>query len=150
MIVSFDTNVLVYATAPESVAKGRRARDVIARGLRAGESVLLLQTLAEFANVAIRKAGIPVDDVHRAIDAWRAVLPVRAAEAADLAAALGAVTAHRMAFRDALLWAAARRVGVRYLLTEDLQDGFELDGVRFVDPFVAGNDGLIDEILPRS
>jgi predicted nucleic acid-binding protein len=150
MIVSFDTNLLVYATAPASVAKGGRAREVIGRGMRAGDSVLLLQTLAEFANVAIRKARIPVDDVHTAIDAWRAVLPVRAAEAADLAAALGAVRAHRLAFWDALLWAAARRVGVRYLLTEDLQDGFELEGVRFVNPFAIANDGLIDEILPRS
>jgi len=150
MIVSFDTNVLVYATAPASVAKAARARDVLARGMRAGESVLLLQTLAEFANVAVRKAGIPVDDVRAAIDAWRAVLPVRPAEEADLPAALDAVKAHRLAFRDAVLWAAARRVGVRSLLTEDFQDGFVLDGVRFVNPFMPANDRLIDEILPQS
>ena len=62
MIVSFDTNVLVYATAPEPLAKSHRARDVITRGMRTGECVLLLQTLAEFANVAIVKAGIPADD----------------------------------------------------------------------------------------
>jgi hypothetical protein len=29
-----------------------------------------------------------------------------------------------------------------------LQDGFELAGVRFVNPFEAANNGLIDEILP--
>jgi predicted nucleic acid-binding protein len=149
MIVSFDTNVLVYATAPASLAKSHRARDVIARGMRTGECVLLLQTLAEFANVAIVKAGIPVDDVRAAINAWRAVLPVRAAEEDDLPAALDAVKSHILAFRDAVLWAAARRVGVRYLLTEDLQDGFDLDGVRFVDPFAPANERLIDDILPR-
>lgn len=38
--------------------------------------------------------------------------------------------------------------GVRHLLTEDLQDGFELAGVRFVNPFDAANNRLIDEILP--
>ena len=32
-----------------------RARDVIARAMRAASSVLVLQTLAEFSNVAIRK-----------------------------------------------------------------------------------------------
>jgi predicted nucleic acid-binding protein len=149
MIVSFDTNVLVYATAPAPVAKGGRARDVIARGMRAGESVLLLQTLAEFSNVAIRKGGIPVDDVRTTIDSWRAVLPVQAAEEGDLPAALDAVKTHKLAFWDAILWAAARRVGVRCLLTEDLQDGFELDGVRFVNPFSPANDRLIDELLPR-
>jgi predicted nucleic acid-binding protein len=146
MIVSFDTNVLIYATA--AAPKGDRAGDLIARGMRGGESVLLLQTLGEFADVAIRKAGVPVEEVRNAIDAWRAVFPVQAAEAGDLPAALDAVSAHRLAFWDAMLWAAARRVGVRCVLTEDFQDGFTLDGVRFVNPFVAANELLIDEILP--
>jgi predicted nucleic acid-binding protein len=56
--------------------------------------ILLLQTLAEFANVAIRKAGIPIEDIRRTIDAWRAVLPIQAADDGDFAAALEAVRAH--------------------------------------------------------
>jgi predicted nucleic acid-binding protein len=47
----------------------------------------------------------------------------------------GAVKNHRLAFGDAMLWGAAQRAGVRHLFTEDLQDGFELAGVRFVNPF---------------
>ena len=66
----------------------------------------------------------------------------------DLSAALDAVKKHRLAFWDAMLWAAAQRAGVRHLLTEDLQDGFEFAGVSFVNPFEAANDRLIDEILP--
>jgi predicted nucleic acid-binding protein len=53
-----------------------------------------------------------------------------------------------LAFWDATLWAAAQRAGVRHLVTEDLQDSFELAGVRFVNPFDAANNRLIDEILP--
>jgi predicted nucleic acid-binding protein len=53
-----------------------------------------------------------------------------------------------LAFWDAMLWAAAQRAGVRHLLTEDLQGGFELAGVRFVNPFDSPNNRLIDEILP--
>lgn len=149
-MVSFDTNVLVYATAPIGDAKAMRARDVIARAMRTGSSILLLQTLAEFANVAIRKAGIPVEDIRRTINAWRAVLLVQAAGEADLAAALEAVKAHRLAFWDAMLWASAQRAGVRHLLTEDMQDGFVLQGVTFVNPFKRANDRLIDEILPST
>jgi predicted nucleic acid-binding protein len=111
--------------------------------------VLLLQTLAEFSNVAIRKARIPPQEVRTAIDAWRAVLPVRVAEANDLSSALEAVETHNLAFWDAMMWAAARRVGVRHFVTEDLQDGFELDGVSFVNPFKSTNNQLIDNILPR-
>lgn len=147
-MVSFDTNILVYATGAAPDPKTERARDIIARGMRSGWSVLLLQTLAEFSSVAIRKAGIPVDDIRTTIDAWRAVLPVQAAEDDDLAAALDAVKIHRLGFWDAMLWASAQRAGVRHFLTEDLQDGFVLQGVRFVNPFKRANDRLIDEILP--
>jgi predicted nucleic acid-binding protein len=149
-MVSFDTNVLVYATASISDAKVMRARDVIARGMQASASVLLLQTLAEFSNVSIRKARIPVKDIRRTIDVWCAVLPVQAADGSDLLAALEAVRAHRLAFWDAMLWASARRAGVRHLLTEDLQDGLVLQGVTFINPFNRENDQLIDELLPQS
>jgi predicted nucleic acid-binding protein len=149
-VISFDTNVLVYATASISDMKVLRARDLIARAMRAASSVLLLQTLAEFSNVAIRKARIPVKDIRRTIDAWRAVMPVQAADVGDLSAALEAVRAHRMAFWDAMLWASAQRAGVRHMLTEDLQDGLALQGVRFVNPFKRENDRLIDEVLPPS
>ena len=149
-MVTFDTNVLVYATASISDAKVPRARELIARAMRAERSVLLLQSLAEFANVAIRKAKIPVNDIRRTIDAWRAVLPVQAADDGDLGAALEAMRAHRLAFWDAMLWASAQRAGVQYLLTEDFQDGFVLQGVKFVNPFKRANDRLIDEFLPPS
>jgi predicted nucleic acid-binding protein len=83
-MISFDTNVLVYATVSKSDVKVLRARDLIARAMRGGESILLLQTLAEFANVAMRKAGISVQDVRVMIDAWRAVVPIQAADDEDL------------------------------------------------------------------
>ena len=148
MIVTFDTNILVYASAAGHDAKAARASGLIARGMRAPACLLLLQTLAEFASVAIGKAGIPAANVRAIVAAWRAVLPVHPAEPDDLLAAIEAVRAHRLAFWDAMLWAGARRLGVRYFLSEDMQDGFGLDGVRFLNPFILANDDLIDEILP--
>jgi len=53
-----------------------------------------------------------------------------------------------VAFWDAMLWASARRAGVKHLLTEDLQDCFTLQGVTFINPFNRENDQLIDEVLP--
>ena len=147
-MVRFDRNILVYASLSIPSRKHTGVRDLLVRGMRTGSSILLLQTLAEFSSVAIRKAGIAVDEIRTTIDAWRAVLPVQGTEDDDLSAALDAVKNHRLAFWDAMLWAAAQRAGVRHLLTEDLQDGFELAGVRFVNPFEAANDRLIDEVLP--
>ena len=147
-MVSFDTNILVYATTAAPDAKMNRARDFVARGMQTGGSILLLQTLAEFSNVAIRKAGLPAGDVLAIIDSWRTLLPVQAADVGDITAALQIVKTHRLAFWDALLWASAQRAGVRYLITEDLQDGFVLQGVTFINPFRNENNRLIDEILP--
>jgi len=131
MMVSFDINILGYAMVSIPLPKTDRARDLLVGGMRTGSCILLLQTLVEFSSVPIRKAGIGVDEVRTTIDAWRAVLPVQDTEDDDLSAALDAVKKNRLAFWDAMLWAAAQRAGVRHLVTEDLQDGFELAGVRF-------------------
>jgi len=148
VIVTVDTNILVYATAPQAGAQQTRAQHILARGMRTGNSVLLLQALAEFSHVALRKAGIPPRRVQAIVDAWRVALPVHAVIDEDLPAALDAVRVHKLAFWDAMLWATGRRIGVRYLLSEDFQDGRTLEGVRFVNPFNAANDPLIDSILP--
>ena len=88
MMVSLDTNILVYATVSAPMSKTMHARDLVVRGMRTGENILLLQTLTEFSSVAMRKAGIAVDDVRAIIDAWRAVLPVQGTEDGDVSAAL--------------------------------------------------------------
>jgi predicted nucleic acid-binding protein len=149
-MIAFDTNVLVYATAALSDDKVTRARNLIARAMRTGTAVLLLQTLAEFSHVAIRKAKIPPDNIRTTVEAWLAVLPVQAADDGDLLTALDAVKSHRLAFWDAMLWASAQRAGVSHMLTEDLQDGFALQDVTFINPFKRENSPLIDKLLPRS
>ena len=149
-MISFDTNVLVYATAARADARVSRAQDLLARAMRATTSILLLQSSSEFSNVAIRKARIPANAVKTTIEAWRAVLPVHSADDSDLVLALEAVRAHRLPFWDAMLWASARRAGVRHMLSEDFQDGFDLQGVTFINPFNPENNPLIDRLLPRS
>ena len=149
-MISFDTNVLIYASAAGADDRANRARDLLARAMRAANAVLLLQSLAEFSNVAIRKAGIPADDIARILQSWCAVLPVQAADEGDLFTALEAVRAHRLAFWDAMLWASAQRAGVRHMLTEDFQDGFVLQDVAFINPFKPENNQLIDKLLPQS
>ena len=40
---------------------------------------------------------------------------------------------------DALIWSAAAENSVAIIYSQDFQDGRELEGVRFVNPFVAGD-----------
>ena len=112
--------------------------------------MLLLQSLTEFSNVAIRKAGIAIEAVQQIVQAWCAVLPIQAADEGDLFSALEAVRTHRLAFWDAMLWASAQRAGIRNVLTEDFQDGFQLQDVTFINPFNRENNQLIDKLLAHS
>ena len=121
-MISFDTNILVYATAALADDRVNRAQDLLARAMRATTSILLLQSLAEFSHVAIRKARIPANAIKRTIEAWLAVLPVQSADDSDLVLALEAVHAHRLAFWDAMLWASAQRAGVRHMLSKGFQE----------------------------
>ena len=75
---------------------------------------------------------------------------VQAADDGDLVLALEAVHAHRLPFWDAMLWESAQRSGVRHILSEDFQDGFELQDVTFINPFNPENNQLIDNLLPQS
>jgi predicted nucleic acid-binding protein len=43
----------------------------------------------------------------------------------------------QLSFWDALIVAAAKSIGCRYLLTEDLQTSQDLDGILVISPFLA-------------
>jgi predicted nucleic acid-binding protein len=57
------------------------------------------------------------------------------------------VAQHRLAFRDAMLWATVKAAGCRFILSEDGQDGRDLDGVVQVNPFNPTNDRFVDLAL---
>jgi predicted nucleic acid-binding protein len=51
--------------------------------------------------------------------------------------ALDVVPTSGLSFWDALVWATAKENGVTTIYTEDFQHGRVIEGVRFVNPFVA-------------
>ena len=52
-MISFDTNILVYATGSISDVNVMRARDLVARAMRTASRVLLLQALRQMPDQAI-------------------------------------------------------------------------------------------------
>lgn len=48
---------------------------------------------------------------------------------------------------DAVICAAAERSGAKALLTEDLQDGRLLQGMRILNPFNSANNAAIDALF---
>lgn len=148
MTICFDTNVLAYAIDATAGRRHGQAVEIVRAVTASRAAVLILQTAAEFYAVATGELETTPDDARAFLARLRAVLPVHGAAEPDLDRAMAAAEHHGISFWDALLWATADRIGVRYLLTEDFQDGRTLGGVTFVDPFKSGNARLLAEILP--
>jgi predicted nucleic acid-binding protein len=148
VICTLDSNVLIYALIEPPEPRGDRARELILRCTHGNTAILLLQALAEFSTVAMRKYGLSAFDVQNRVDALRQPIPIEAAAEEDLLAALDLVRNHRLAFWDAMMCATASRAGLQYLLSEDMQDGRRLGALTILNPFRLENAGLIDRILP--
>jgi predicted nucleic acid-binding protein len=146
-VISFDTNMLVYAVDAAAGERHRSAADLIERSVRRGNCIQTLQSFCEFFSVVTRKAGIEAGAAAAFVQGWRSVMLVEAATIVDLGEAMRAVGEYRMAFWDAMLWATVRRAGVRVLVSEDFQDGQTIEGVRIVNPFAAHNTALIERAL---
>lgn len=146
-MISFDSNILVYAVDRDAGERHEQAVDVVERAIRANKCIQPLQTFCEFFTVAIRKLGLEPPIAQSFVEGWHAVMPVEPATSNDLTHAMRAVRQHGLSFWDAMLWATARRVGARTLLSEDFQDGREIEGVYVANPFLAHNQRFIDTQL---
>jgi len=136
-----DTNLLVYARDDAEPAKRDRAREVMGRLWRSGQGRLSHQVLIEFYNTVTRKLnpGLPRTEAAadvRALLAWNPVSP----DAAILERAWSLEERHGFSWWDSLIVAAALAQDCRSLITEDLQDGQVIEGLRVLNPFAPSFD----------
>ena len=94
------------------------------------------QVLHEFVVAALRKLLLPPDIVRERVRLYSRFEVVGASAAAVLDA-LDLHTLRKISFWDALILQAARQSGCVRVLTEALQDGATIAGVRVVNPFTA-------------
>ena len=130
----FDTNVLVYTDDKSAPAKQRRALELVAEHRRAGTGVVSLQVLQEYFVAATRKLHVDVRTARRKVELL-AEFEVVTPGVPDVLAAIDLHLLHGFPFWDALILHGARQAGCRVLLSEDLQDARQLDGLRVVNPF---------------
>jgi len=136
MRLFLDTNVLVYLFDHDAPDKRE-----VARGLLMGhgadiELVLSTQVLQEFYVVVTRKLAnpLPPEQAERAVrDLAR--LPVMPASVDLVLAAVALSRRGGFSFWDAMIVEAALRAGARELLSEDMQDGAAIEGLRIRNPF---------------
>jgi predicted nucleic acid-binding protein len=130
-----DTNVLVYADDLDAGDKRTRARQVLAELLSSAAAVLSTQVLQEFYVVATKKLSVDPAIARRKVELLARADVVRIDEALILQA-IDLHRLHTLSFWDALVIKAAARAGCVRLLSEDLQEGRTIEGVRIENPFV--------------
>lgn len=131
-----DTNILVYADSADEPEKRALAVALIAGHRRARSGVVSTQVLQEFAHVALRKLNLPLPVVRERL-AFYAGFEVVLASPQLISQALDLHQTRSVAFYDALIVQAACNSGCAQLLSEDMQAGATLAGVRIVNPFSA-------------
>jgi len=135
--VAFDTNVLLYAYLDPTSDKGEIADRLISRLLSA--AVIPVQVMGETLNVVRRKAPERMAFVRAELTALARVCPTPPTTLDDLLAGERIADRFRLQFWDAVIWAVAVEAGTDLFLTEDLQDGFQAQGVRALNPFASAN-----------
>lgn len=138
MATFLDTNVLVYAFDHSDARKQRLARELIANP--DDTFTLSSQVLSEFYWIATRKLrpALAEDVAEDAVRRWARVAHVVPVNKGVVQAAIRLARDNHLALWDAQLFVAARMAGCDELLTEDLNDGQEVDGIRIRNPFLEG------------
>lgn len=131
----FDTNVLLYAEDSCDSAKRDCAIALILQHKRQRTGVVSVQVLQEFYVNATQKLRLD-PKVARYKAEFHARFQVVEPAAADVLAAIDLHRLHHISYWDALVVHCARQAGCRILLTEDMQHGQYLDGIRVVNPFL--------------
>ncbi len=136
MPVFVDTNVLVYARDASDMGKQAIAAAWMEHLWTSAGGRLSVQVLQEYYVTVTRKLdpGLSSEEARedvRDLAAWR---PLRL-DQPIVEAAWRMEDRYGLSFWDSLIVAGAQAAGCEALLTEDLQHGLDIDGLRVADPF---------------
>ena len=141
--VFVDSNVFLYALDEADTAKQQAARNWRSMLWRSRLGRISFQVLGEFYVNALRLRPAVRDEVRaeiRDLLAWNPVVT----NGHLLERGWKLQDRYKLAYWDSLIVAAAKAASCRYLLTEDLQAGQNLDGVEVVSPFLRQPESVLE------
>ena len=149
-MIAFDTNVLIYASERnEPQGRDIKALDLMDRvaPLRA---ILPLQVVGEFINACRKKQIASLHEASLRAALWMELYNTPSSAPGDYIEAAGFSTQFNLQYFDALIIAVARRAGATILLSEDMQDALDVEGLRIVNPFAAANEILLADYFANA
>jgi predicted nucleic acid-binding protein len=130
-----DTNVLLYSISRDPAEAHKR--NIAVAIVDSDNLALSVQVLQEFyvqATRTTRPDAVPHEIAVGLIRTWLR-FKVQEVTLAVMLGALELKATHRLSYWDAAIVAAARALGCRELLSEDMGHGREIDGILITDPF---------------
>jgi predicted nucleic acid-binding protein len=143
--VALDTNILIYAELEPDSDKGQRAADLILRV--SNDGVIPVQALGEYLHFIRRRAPSALGEAMKQTTIYCATFLAPATTGEIISAAAELAREHHMQLWDAVVCATSAAAGAKVLLSEDMQDGRVLNGLRIINPFEPANDATLDAIL---
>ena len=131
-----DTNILIYAHDIDAKAKHETAKSVLRDLWRQRAGVLSLQVLQEFYVNVTRKIASPLPKEAARLVVNTYAIWCTETTPAEITAAFRIEDEFRIAFWDALIVASAAKSGAVRILSEDLNAGQTIGGIRIENPFV--------------
>ncbi len=129
-----DSNIFVYADDASNPVKQGVAIRLIQEKVLARQALVSLQVMQEYFAVATRKLGVLPEVAQQKVELMTRMRVVRFNEL-DVISAIELHRLHRISFWDSMIVHAAKLGGAEVLLSEDLNAGGSLGGVRIVNPF---------------
>ncbi|MGC2321989.1 MAG: PIN domain-containing protein [Terriglobales bacterium] len=132
-----DTNVLIYAHDVDATSKHETANSVLRELWEERSGVLSPQVLQEFYVNVTRKILHPIPKKSaRLVVSSYAVWCIDTTHA-DISTAFRIEDEYRIGFWDALVVASALKSGANRILSEDLNAGQTIAGIRIENPFLS-------------
>ena len=134
--VFVDTNVLIYAHDLDAGPKHERAVSVVSDLWEKESGIVSVQVLQEFYVNVTRKIPKPLTPasargIIRNYLAWQ----VEPNDAPTVLLASEIEERYKLSFWDALIVSSASRAGATRILSEDLNHGQIIEGIRIENPF---------------
>lgn len=135
-----DTNVLIYAVDGSDPRKQAIAQKWIAKAHEPGTGTLSYQVVQEWFHVVLRKAVIPLGLAEANALYRQLIEPLWRVQSSRelLDQALELHQSDSLSWWDSLIVSAAIQAGCKKIVTEDLQHGRTIRGVKILNPFHPG------------
>lgn len=133
-----DTNVLIYAHDLDAGSKYRKAVGLLIDLWEGGTGVISIQVLQEFYVNITRKIPVPMSrSTARGLISNYKAWQIEISTPRTLLHASEIEERHQLSFWDAMIVAAAYQGGADKILTEDLNHGQSIEGIRIENPFLS-------------